>query len=130
VKRPSWWERSQWRELGRILESIEQPGQVLVGTGVVIDQKDRLAELYSAEIIERGRRWMVVMVGIGQEAVRCYEAGAYLGCAALCGASAESVLLALAMQKKTEEEVLKLYLAASGRKKIEDLIVGRAATQI
>jgi hypothetical protein len=65
-----------------------------------------------------------------QEAVRCYEAGAYLGCAAMCGASAESILLALAMQKKTEEEVLKLYLAASGRKKIEDLIVGRAATQI
>ena len=51
-----------------------------------------------------------------QEAVRCYGAHAYLACSAMCGAAAESILLALSSKKFTETVALKEYCRASGRK--------------
>src|SRR5712691_12980162 len=56
-----------------------------------------------------------------QEAVRCYGAHAYLGCCALCGAAAESILLAVATAKKSEEEVLSMYASAQGRSRVENI---------
>lgn len=38
-----------------------------------------------------------------QQAVRCYGAHAYLACCAMCGAAAESILLAAAIVKKGDE---------------------------
>ena len=61
-----------------------------------------------------------------QEAVRCYGAHAYLACCILCGAAAESILLAVAIEKKDEESVLKLYNAANGRSRVEKLLLGQA----
>jgi hypothetical protein len=61
-----------------------------------------------------------------QEAVRCYGAHAYLACCAMCGAASESILLATAIAKKTEEEVLRLYVTANGRSKIENIVIGQA----
>ena len=59
-----------------------------------------------------------------QEAVRCYGAHAYLACCVMCGASAESILLAIAIAKKgDEEEVLRLYATAQGRSRVENNIV-------
>ncbi len=66
-----------------------------------------------------------------QEAVRCYGAHAYLACCVMAGAAVESVLLNIAIQKTgNEEEVLREYQSAGGRKKIENLILGQASTKI
>ena len=43
----------------------------------------------------------------------------------MCGAAAESILLALAIEKKgDEEETLRLYRSAQGRKRIIDSLIG------
>ena len=61
------------------------------------------------------------------EAIRCYEAHAYLACCTMCGAAAESILLHLAIQKVgDEDEVLSKYKQSNGRKKLEDIIIGQA----
>jgi hypothetical protein len=61
-----------------------------------------------------------------QEALRCREADAWLATCAMCGAAAESILLALAVVKTGDEEaVFKEYRAATGRKKTIDGLVGK-----
>lgn len=60
-----------------------------------------------------------------QEAIRCYRAGAYLACCAMCGAAVESILLSISIQKKPEDEVLRIYTSANGRSRIENLIIGQ-----
>jgi hypothetical protein len=66
-----------------------------------------------------------------QQAVRCYGAHAYLACCAMCGAAAESILLATAIAKsRDEEQVLKIYTTASGRTKIENQVIGQAADHL
>lgn len=65
------------------------------------------------------------------QAIRCYGAHAYLACCVMCGAASESILLHLAIQKKgNEEEVLKLYRAANGRSRLENLLVGKISKTI
>jgi len=60
------------------------------------------------------------------EAYKCYKSGSWLGCCAMSGAAAESILLALAIAKtKNEDDVLKKYRAASGRKTVTDLLLGK-----
>ena len=66
----------------------------------------------------------------GQEAVRCYGAHAYLACCAMCGAAAESVLLAVAIAKEPEVDVLKMYASANGRSRVEQVVVGQAVQQL
>lgn len=61
-----------------------------------------------------------------QEAVRCYGAHAYLACCAMCGGASESIILSLAIAKKSEEEVLKAYASANGRSRVENIVVGQA----
>lgn len=58
-----------------------------------------------------------------QEAVRCYGAHAYLACCALCGAAAESVLLAAAIAHRDEESVIKAYASAQGRSRIQQTLL-------
>lgn len=66
-----------------------------------------------------------------QEAVRCYGAHAYLACCAMSGAAAESVMLATAIAKNNDEDaILKQYMAASGRRKIENIVIGKARNQL
>lgn len=67
----------------------------------------------------------------GQEAIRCYGAHAYLACCAMCGAAAESILLATAVAKTGDEaRVIREYERASGRRKVEDIILGQQDRQI
>lgn len=62
-----------------------------------------------------------------QEAIRCYGAHAYLGCCALAGASAESVILAAAVQKThDEEQVLLAYQTGAGRGRIHARLTSNA----
>jgi len=66
-----------------------------------------------------------------QEAVRCYGAHAYLACCAMCGAAAESILLALAIAKcGNEKEVIKDYSGTHGRQRIENKIIGQEKEHI
>ncbi len=61
-----------------------------------------------------------------QEAIRCYGAHAYLACCTMCGAAAEAILLATAIAKSDEATVLKQYNTSGGRRRIENLILGKA----
>jgi hypothetical protein len=62
-----------------------------------------------------------------QQAVRCYGAHAYLACCAMCGAAAESIILAAAVAKEGRQDiVLKKYKAAHGRRNVENILVGKA----
>jgi hypothetical protein len=66
-----------------------------------------------------------------QEAIRCYGTNAYLGCCAMCGAAAESILLAVAISKDGDKDKIeKLYLASGGRGRIEKLILGSQSDNI
>jgi hypothetical protein len=65
-----------------------------------------------------------------QEAIRCYGAHAYLACCAMCGAAAESILLATAIAKTDEQTVLKEYATAGGRRRVENIIIGKARQQL
>ena len=66
-----------------------------------------------------------------QEAIRCYGTNAYLGCSAMCGAAAESILLAVAIAKDGDQEKIeKAYLASGGRGRIEKLILGSQPNNI
>jgi hypothetical protein len=66
----------------------------------------------------------------GQQAVRCYGAHAYLACCAMTGAAAESVLLATAIAKRSEAEVMRAYGGAKGRSRVEQMIVGQLVDPI
>ena len=61
-----------------------------------------------------------------QEAIRCYGAHAYLACCAMCGGASESILLATAIAKRNELEVLKTYASANGRSRVENMVLGQA----
>lgn len=66
-----------------------------------------------------------------QEAMSCYRAHSYFACCVMCGAAAESILLALAIAKKgNEEEVLREYRASNGRSKVEKMLIGQQSQQI
>jgi hypothetical protein len=62
-----------------------------------------------------------------QEAIRCYGAHAYLACCAMCGAAAESILLATAIARTGDEQkVLKAYSSSRGRSRVENMVIGQA----
>lgn len=66
-----------------------------------------------------------------QEAIRCYGAHAYLACCAMCGAAAESVLLTTAIAKDGDEaRVLAAYSTVSGRRRLENVLIGQADDRI
>jgi hypothetical protein len=63
--------------------------------------------------------------------VTCHRFGAYLACCAMCGAAAESILLAVAIAKSGDERAtLTMYRAANGRRKVIDRVVGQARPTI
>jgi len=66
-----------------------------------------------------------------QEAVRCYGAHAYLACCAMCGAAAESIFLAVAIEKSGDPTgTLRNYLTAKGRSRVENMVIGKAPERI
>lgn len=87
----------------------------------------RFAEMYSAA----GARFGAGFLERSHQAVAAYRAHAFLACCAMCGAAAESVILALAIAKRggDEDGTLKLYVRPDGRKKIEDIVLnGQSAS--
>jgi hypothetical protein len=60
-----------------------------------------------------------------QEAVKAYNALANLACCAMCGAAAESIVLALAIARTGDErKVLNDYAGSGGRGRVERLLIG------
>jgi hypothetical protein len=67
----------------------------------------------------------------GEQAIQCYRAGAFLACCVMAGAAAESIILAAAIAKDGDEaRVLKMYMGAQGRGRIENFLVGKANQHI
>jgi hypothetical protein len=66
-----------------------------------------------------------------QESLVCYRAQAYLASCAMCGAAAESILLALAIRRTDDEErVLREYQGVTGRTRIERLLIAQQNSHI
>lgn len=66
-----------------------------------------------------------------QEAAKCYFATAHLACCAMCGAAAESILLAAAIARRADEDaVLKDYRASGGRGRVEKALLGQVGEQV
>ena len=66
-----------------------------------------------------------------QEAIRCYGAHAYLACCIMCGAAAESILLAVVIEKVGDEQkILKTYSSSNGRSRVENMSIGQASGYI
>jgi hypothetical protein len=104
--------------------SVTQIGREWLSTGVAdaaFLQVGRLAIMFS----KLGIRLGAGFVQRSKEAVLCHSMGAYLACCTMCGACAESVLLAVAIAKeKDETKVLSAYRSSSGRKRVTDMVVG------
>lgn len=67
----------------------------------------------------------------GEQAIQCYRAGAFLACCAMAGAAAESIMLAAAIAKDGDDgRVLKMYIGAQGRGRLESFLVGKAKEHI
>lgn len=76
----------------------------------------RLAQLLLARAHRFGEGFRVR----SQEAAACYRAHTYLACCTMCGAAAESILLALAIARSGDEaETLREYRRSDGRSRIE-----------
>jgi hypothetical protein len=66
-----------------------------------------------------------------QEAVKCYNAQTYLACCAMCGAAAESILLAVAINRRGDAaSVLRDYRAGGGRTRVERSLLGQVGEPV
>ncbi|HUS52868.1 MAG TPA: hypothetical protein VMY41_02550 [Thermohalobaculum sp.] len=92
-------------------------------TDILITQPGSLATTFAEYLPRYGEAFHQR----AQEAIKCRNVEAWLACCAMAGAAAESVLLALAIDKLGDEEkVLSLYRRAGGRKNVLNIIVGQA----
>lgn len=65
------------------------------------------------------------------EALRAFNGNAYLATVVMCGAAAESVILAAAIAKAGDEgTVMAKYKGKSGRKAVEDSLLGQAPKEV
>ncbi len=54
-----------------------------------------------------------------QEAIKCFQSMAYLGCCAMCGAAFESILIVTAIEKtKDEKEIIKMIRGRNGTRRV------------
>jgi len=93
-------------------------------SGLIADyvpvEPGRLARMFA----DRGGWFGSGFVERAQEAVKAYNAQAFLACCAMCGAACESAVLALAIAKVgNEERVLREYAATAGRGRIERTVL-------
>lgn len=90
---------------------------------IIVTDPNRLSALFNAV----RQRFGAGYYQRAMEAVRCFSAHAFLGTCVMCGAAAESILLALAIEKTGDEDaVLKTYGSAQGRSRVENMLLGPA----
>jgi hypothetical protein len=99
----------------------EQAAEALIGG------PDRIGELFK----KFSDRLGLAFLQRATEAAYCHAFGVYLACCAMCGAAAESILLATAIAKTGDEaKVLSSYRTAGGRQKVINSVVGQTKLQI
>jgi hypothetical protein len=102
------------------MEDPEQDRILLLQPGALARTLAEYRRLYGDGYLQRAN-----------EAIKCRSAGAYLACCAMCGAAAESIVLALAIEKSGDEEaVLKTYNSRSGRSSVLNGLVGQVVDPI
>lgn len=80
---------------------------------------------FARMLADRGVRFGPGFIERSQEAVRAYNAQAYLACCAMCGAAAESIVLALVIAKTGDaRKVMNNYAGSGGRGRVERLLIG------
>jgi hypothetical protein len=92
-------------------------------SAVFLADPDRLSQMFDKLSPQFGNGFLQRAT----EAVRCHRFGAYLGCCAMSGAAAESILLAVAIAKSGDARTtLTTYQAASGRRRVVESVVRQA----
>lgn len=99
----------------------KQTAEILIGGPDRISQLfEKFAQQFGSAFLQRA-----------SEAAHCHAFGVYIACCAMCGAAAESILLAVAIAKAgNETPVLASYRTAGGRQKVIGTIVGQASPAI
>src|SRR5260370_9728136 len=93
----------------------------------VVFEPSRLGKLFESLSPNLGRGFLQR----ANEAVQCHRFSAYLACCAMCGAAAEALLLAVAIQKtKNEAATLNMYKGQSGRRRVVNSIVAQLRQSI
>jgi hypothetical protein len=110
--------------------SVTQHGRSWITSGAllpIVFDITRLGELFASlsDHLSQG------FLRRANEAARCHAFGANLAACAMCGAAAESIVLAVAIAKSKDEAlILKTYAAAHGRKRTIDTVVQGARPAI
>jgi hypothetical protein len=105
--------------------SVTTAGREWVTSGAAPDYIPAEPGRFARMLADRGVRFGPGFIERSQEAVRAYNALAYLACCAMCGAAAESIVLALAIAKTEDEtKVMNDYAGARGRSRVEQLVIG------
>lgn len=79
---------------------------------LLVIEPSRLSQLFG----KLSERLGAGFIQRANEAVLCHGFAAYLACCAMCGAAAESIILAVAATKLGEDAALKLYRGRDGRR--------------
>jgi hypothetical protein len=96
-------------------------------SAVFLGDPDRLSQMFAKLSQKLGPSFLQRAT----EAVRCHAFRVYIASCAMCGAAAESILLAVAIQKSGDEAAtLTLYRTASGRRRVIEGIIGQARQTI
>jgi hypothetical protein len=102
------------------LEKVDDEGLVLLQPGATARILAEHRNLYGPGYLQRAN-----------EALKARNAMAYLACCAMCGAAAESILLALAIARSGDEaQVLKTYNSRSGRSSIINMLTGQVVDPV
>jgi len=107
--------------------SLTAAGRAWIAEGakdLILFQQDRLAQLFDRFRERFGPGYLQRAL----EAVRCNTNGTFLACCAMCGAAAESILLAAAIARRGDEPaVLRDYRASGGRSRVEKGLLGQVS---
>jgi hypothetical protein len=104
--------------------SVTDAGRDWVGSGAANNYVPLEPGRFARMLAERGEPFGPGFIERGQEAVKAYNAMAYLACCAMCWAAAESIMLALAVAKTGDaRKVMDDYAGSGGRGRVERLVV-------
>jgi hypothetical protein len=99
-------------------------GREWIVSGATADYVPLEPGRFARMLSERGARFGPGFIERSQEAVRAYNALAYLACCAMCGAAAESIVLTLAIAKRGDAaKVMKDYEGSGGRRRVEQSLI-------
>ncbi|MGY4257383.1 hypothetical protein ACVI1L_004451 [Bradyrhizobium sp. USDA 4516] len=97
------------------------------GDGLIVLEPTRLAHAFRTLAGRLGQGFLQR----ASEASQCHALGLNLACCAMCGAAAESILLAVAIAKSNDESAtLRTYRSAQGRRLTTNQVIGGARAEL